>query len=417
MAFKDRKDNPFYANRPKRHRGLKIAGIILLVVALCAVIGVFLLPKLLPGFEIFPTEPTETTAPTEPIPDTVIHLTAGGDLNITDKTVASGLQGGGYDYTEVFRDVLPVLSAGDVTLMNFEGVLGGDSYGTATKTAPAELLSSLSAAGVDVLQTANTYSVLGGLRGLRSTITGIQSAGMTPLGTFADPSAFEQSGGYLIWDIKGIKVAFVAFTKGMLDVEGKQMGVPEDGKDCVNILYVDHSTTYQKVDKERITKVIRNAKAHQPDVIIAMLHWGSEFNDKVSSSQEKITKILKEEGIDAIIGSHSHYVQKVTQDADGMFIAYSLGDFLGDADKAGTNYSVILDLEITKDGNTGETKITGFDCVPIFIHEDETGKLRVLRMREAMEGYENRYVDCVSEEVYNSMKSAMERIASRTGIK
>ena len=412
MAFKDRKDNPFYANRPKRHKGLKIAGIILLVVALCAVIGVFLLPKLLPGFEIFPTEPTETTAPTEPIPDTVIHLTAGGDLNITDKTVASGLQGGGYDYTEVFRDVLPVLSAGDVTMLNFEGVLGTSTYGTETKTAPVELLNSLSAAGVDILQTANSCSVFGGLRGLKSTVNSIQNAGMTPLGTFVDQAAFDKSGGYLIWDIKGIKVAFVAFTKGM---DG--MGLPAGNENCVNLLYEDYSTTYQKVDKERITGIIRNAKAHQPDVIVAMLHWGSEFNDKVSSSQEKITKILKEEGVDAIIGSHSHYVQKVTQDADGMFIAYSLGDFWGDADKAGTNYSVILDLEITKDGNTGETKITGFDCVPIFIHEDETGKLRVLRMREAMEGYENRYVGCVSEEVYNSMKSAMERIASRTGIK
>ena len=100
-----------------------------------------------------------------------------------------------------------------------------------------------------------------------------------------------------------------------------------------------------------------------------------------------------------------------------MFVAYSLGDFFGDAEKAGTNYSVILDLEITKDGNTGETAITGFDCVPIFIHEDESEKLRVLRMREAMEGYENRYVGCVSEEIYNSMKNAMDRIANRTGIK
>lgn len=416
MKARNKKDNPFYATRPKRHRGLKIAGIILLIAALCAVIGVFLLPKYLPEFDIFGADATESTEPTQPTeakPDRVIHLVAGGDLNVTDKTVAAGLQEGGYDYTEVFRDVLPVLSSGDVTMLNFEGTFGGTSYGSETKTPPPELLKSLSSAGVDILQTANTWSIFGGLRGLQSTISAVQSAGMAPVGTFADQNAFEESGGYLIWDIKGIKIAFVAFTKGM---DG--MGLPSGSENCVNLLYEDYNTTYQEVDKERITKVIQNAKAHQPDLIVAMLHWGSEFNDQISASQKKICEIMQAEGVDAIIGSHSHYVQKIEHDPEtGAFVAYSLGDFLGDAEKAGTNYSVLLDMEITKDGSTGETKVTGFDCVPIFIHEDENGAMRVLRMREAIEGYESNYIGSVSEEMYNAMKSALARIEDRTGMK
>ena len=413
MAIRDRNDNPFRANRPKRRKGLKIAAIIVLIVALCAVIGVFLLPKFLPDLQIFGGDPTESTTPTVAKPDQVIHITAGGDLNVTDKTVAAGLTGAGYDYTEVFRDVLPVLSSGDVTMLNFEGTFGASTYGSETKTPPAELLQSLSAAGVDILQTANSCSIFGGLRGLKSTISAIQGAGMTPVGTFADQNAFEESGGYLIWEIKGIKIAFVAFTKGM---DG--MGLPAGSENCVNLLYEDYNSTYQKVDKTRITNIISNAKAHQPDLIVAMLHWGSEFNDKISSSQEKITKILQDEGVDAIIGTHSHYVQKIKHDPEtGMFVAYSLGDFFGDAEKAGTNYSVILDLEITKSGTTGETKITGFDCVPIFTHEDDSGNMRVLRMREAIEGYESSYIGGISEEIYQSMKNAMDRIADRTGIK
>lgn len=416
MGFRNRKDNPFYASRPKRHRGLKIAAIILLIVVLCAVVGVFLLPKWMPGLEIFGTDPTESTEPTEPTeskPDQVIHLIAGGDLNVTDKTVAAGLQGGAYDYTEVFRDVLPILSSGDVTMLNFEGTFGSTAYGSETKTPPPELLQSLSKAGVDMLQTANTCSIFGGLRGLQSTISAIQGAGMTPVGTFADENAFQKSGGYLIWDIKGIKVAFLAFTKGM---DG--MGLPPGSENCVNLLYEDYNTTYQKVDKERITRVIQNAKAHQPDLIVAMLHWGSEFNDKVSSSQQKICEIMQEEGVNAIIGTHSHYVQKIEHDPEtGAFVAYSLGDFFGDAEKAGTNYSILLDLEITKDGNTGKTKVTGFDCVPVFIHEDETGAMRVLRIREAIEGFESNYIGSVSDEIYNAMKNALGRIADRTGIK
>lgn len=391
--------------RKKRGRSMKIVAILVPIVALCVVIGVLLLR---PSNQTSP----EPTASTEPIPDTVIHLVAGGDLNITDKTVASGANAGGYDYTEVFRDVLPVLASADVTVLNFEGLAGGTGFGTTTKTAPQQMLHALSAAGVDILQTANSCSIFGGLHGLKNTISSIQSAGMTPLGTYTDNAAFEQSGGYLIWEIQGIKIAFVAFTKGL---DG--MGLPVGSENCVNLLYQDYNSTYQKVDQNKITKVIRNAKAHDPDLIVAMVHWGSEFNDKVSTTQNKICKILKNEGVDAIIGTHSHYVQKIEHDSkDGTLVAWSLGDFLGDADKSGTNYSILLDLEITKDGQTGQTKVTGFDCVPIFIWEDETGGLQVLRIREAMEGYESSYIGSVSEEVYQAMKSALERIAERTGI-
>lgn len=399
-------------NRPKRHRGLKIAAVVVLILALVALIGIFLLPKLFPELNLFGEKPTEPTAPTEPKPDQVIHLVAGGDLNITDKTVASGLQDGGYDYTEVFRDVLPVLATGDVTMLNFEGIGGASGFGSATKIAPPQLLQALATAGVDILQTANSCSIFGGLHGLRNTITAVQAAGMTPVGTFADASAFEESGGYLIWEIQGIKVAFVAFTKGM---DG--MGLPAGSEDCVNLLYEDYNSTYQKVDKDGITRIVRNAKAHDPDLIVAMLHWGSEFNDKISATQKKICTILTEEGVDAIIGTHSHYVQTVDYNADaGTLVAYSLGDFYGDADKTGTNYSIILDLEITKNGNTGETKITGFDCIPVFIHEDESGKLRLLRIREAIRGYESSYVGSVPEEMYQAMKTALARIADRTGV-
>ena len=120
--------------------------------------------------------------------------------------------------------------------------------------------------------------------------------------------------------------------------------------------------------------------------------------------------------MDAIIGTHPHYVQKMEFDREkGTFLAYSLGDFFGDGEAAGTNYGVILDLEITKDGATGETKVTGFEYTPTFLETDENGKVRVLRIREAMAGYENRYLDCVSEETYLEMKTALERIESRIG--
>ena len=358
----------------------------------------------------------ESVQSAPPAPDKVIHLVAGGDINITDKSIAAGQTAGGYDYTQVFRDVLPVLASGDVTMLNFEGILSGSAYGSLTKAAPKELLTALKNAGVDVLQTANTYSILDGHQSLVSTIQSIRSAGMTPLGTFESKADFQESGGYIIWEVQGIKVAMMAFTKGMVDLEGKPMGLPSVSEGCVNLLYEDHDSTYQKVNTDGITQVVRNAAAHEPDVMIALVHWGSEYNDQISKTQKKICTLLQNEGVDAIIGTHPHYVQKMEYDPlSGKFVAWSLGDFYGDGETAGTNYSVLLDLEITQDGATGKTKVTGFDYVPIYLEKDEVGAMRLLRIEEAIAGFENQYLDGVSEETYNAMKTALDRIKSRVG--
>lgn len=365
---------------------------------------------------IFGGEESEPVINTPAGPDQVIHFVAGGDINITDKSITAGQTAGGYDFAPVFKDVLPILASGDITALNFEGILGGNAYGTQTKSAPKELLSALKNAGVDVLQTANTYSIIDGHQSLVSTLQSIRGAGMTPLGTFESKSDFNESGGYIIWEIQGIKVAMMAFTKGMVDQEGKPMGLPTVSEGCVNLLYEDHDSTYQKINTAGITKVVRNAAAHKPDIMIALVHWGSEYNDQISKTQKKICKLLQDEGVDAIIGTHSHHVQKMEHDPlTGNFVAWSLGDFYGDGEVAGTNYSVLLDLEITKDGATGKTKVTGFEYVPIFLEEDENGALRLLRIEEAIAGYENRYLDRVSEETYNAMKTALDRIKSRVG--
>ena len=262
-----------------------------------------------------------------------------------------------------------------------------------------------------MLQAANSQTVVNGLSGLSSTLQGIRGAGMEPLGAYATAQDFKESGGYYIREVQGVRVAFVAFTKGM---DG--MGLPAGNEDCVNLLYTDYNSTYQKVDTEGITKILRAVEAKKPDITIALLHWGSEFNTKISSTQEKICKLMKQEGVDAIIGSHSHYVQTLEFDQEtGTLVAYSLGDFFGDADKAGTDYSVLLDLEITKIGATGETKITSFDVTPIYtVNETQTGgSMRVLRIREAIAAYESNFIERVSEETYNAMKNALTKIESR----
>ncbi len=355
-----------------------------------------------------PTEPTPTEAPaTEPaIPPTVIHFAAAGDLNVTQKVVESG--GGQYDYTGTFMDVAHLLADADLAAVNLEGNLAGAPYGS-NASAPQELMEALHSAGVDMVQLANSYSIHRGISGLKSTIDGVRSAGMEPLGVFKNTEEFEKSQGFSLFEVQGIRIAVVSFTKGM---DGTTL--PPGNEDCVNVLYTDYDSTYQKVDKEKINKVMTAVEAQKPDITIAMLHWGSEYNDTVSKSQESITELLQGYGVDAIIGTHPHYVRQVSFDREkGTLVAYSLGDFIGDVPRAGSEYSMILDLEITKDHGTGKTSITGFTYTPIFTVIEEGKPTRVMRIREAIAAYEAGYIEAVSKETYDKMVYALTRIQQR----
>ena len=356
------------------------------------------------------TEPpqTEQTQPEGTLPPTTtIRLALTGDLNVNDRVVASG--GGNYDYTNTFMDVLPVLAEADLTVVNLEGNLVGSPYGSSTASAPIQLMEGLKTAGVDMIQLANSYAIHNGVSGLQSTINSVYAAGMEPLGVYADEDAFRAGKGYTIRSVDGIDVAFVAFTKGM---DG--MALPAGSENCVNLLYKDYDSTYQSVDTERITKILSDTEKASPDITVALLHWGSEFNNSISSSQEKIAKLMFENGVDVIVGTHSHYVQQVIYDrAAGTLLAYSLGDFCSDSQRAGSEYSVVLEVEITKENATGNTTVSGWSYTPIFSINEKDKPMRVVRLQQAMKAYEANQLGCVNQATYEDMQYAMERIEAR----
>lgn len=350
------------------------------------------------------THTTESTEPTE-APTTVIHYAAAGDLNVNDKTVAAGDASG---YTDAFLDVAHLLAKADIASINFEGNLCGEPYG-AGGSAPQALAEAMGKMGIDLVQMANSYSINKGLSGLAASLNGISAAGMEPVGAYATNKDFKASKGYTIKNVQGIRIAFMAFTKGM---DG--MALPAGSENCVNVLYSDYDSAYQVVDTEKITSIISAAKKEKPDLIIAMLHWGSEFNDTISKSQQTIVELMQNYGVDAIIGTHSHYVQKIDFDqSTGKLVAYSLGDFFSDASRSGSEYSVVLDLEITKDHTTGKTKITNCTYTPIFTVSEEEKPLKVVRLTETMAAYESGYIDRVSAETFAKMQYALQRIEAR----
>ena len=359
-----------------------------------------------------PTQATEPATRAQKSTKTTIHIKAAGDLNVTNSVINAGVAVGGYNYTRAFMDVASTLSDADLTVLNLEGNICGEPYGSDTTSAPRELLDGLRNAGVDLIQMANSCTINNGLIGLTSTLQSIRAAGLEPVGAFASESEFQQSKGYTITEAQGVKVAFVAFTKGL---GGR--GLPAGNDNLVNILYEDYASTYDKIDRNRITSVLKAVEAEKPDITIALLHWGSEYNDDISDTQKSIVNLMKKQGVDVIIGTHPHTVQAIEYDElAGTLVAYSLGDFFGDASRGGTNYSIILDLEITKDSSTGTTKVTNYSYTPIYtVSEAESadGYRRVVRIDKTVEAWEENYLDKVSQSAKESMVYALDRIKAR----
>lgn len=359
-----------------------------------------------------PTQATEPATRAQKSTKTTIHIKAAGDLNVTNTVINAGVAVGGYNYTRAFMDVASTLSDADLTVLNLEGNICGEPYGSDTTSAPRELLDGLRNAGVDLIQMANSCTINNGLIGLTSTLQSIRAAGLEPVGAFASESEFQQSKGYTITEAQGVKVAFVAFTKGL---GGR--GLPAGNDNLVNILYEDYASTYDKIDRTRITSVLKAVEAEKPDITIALLHWGSEYNDDISDTQKSIVNLMKKQGVDVIIGTHPHTVQAIEYDElAGTLVAYSLGDFFGDASRGGTNYSIILDLEITKDSSTGTTKVTNYSYTPIYtVSEAESadGYRRVVRIDKTVEAWEENYLDKVSQSAKESMVYALDRIEAR----
>ena len=323
----------------------------------------------------------DTTLQLETEPDTTVTISAVGDIMITDELLADAKQpDGSYNFAESFAAVSGYTLSSDLTIGNLECNFCGAPYaGKPDYRAPESLATTLSTIGFDLLQTANTCSIQNGLSGLQSTISYLTNAGIDHAGTYADAAERAANNGVVIKNVSGLKVAIIAYTKGLGGLQ-----LPEGAEYAVNLLYKDYSTDYEKLDTQALLQSVDAAKELKPDVILVMLHWGSEATLEVTKTQQSLAKQLFERGANAILGTHSHLVGKmetmdVTTD-DGKdktcFVAYSLGNFFSSQDSSyasGCESSVILNLQFTKNGETGETALTGVNYTPLYLMDRGSG--------------------------------------------
>ena len=282
-----------------------------------------------------------------------LSLLVAGDLMQHGPQIKAALQSDGtYNYDECFASVKNEIERADVAIGNFEVTLGGKPYsGYPQFRAPDEYLQACIDAGFDILLTANNHCVDSHRKGLERTIAMMDSLGVPHLGTYVNNTVREETYPFLL-EKNGLRIVLLNFTYGT-------NGLPVEAPNVVNLM----DTLQIRVDLEK-------AKTMEPDVIIAMPHWGIEYQQLPSPQQREMADWLIRNGVDHVIGGHPHVAQPLELSADSLhLIAWSMGNVISNQSKPNTYGGYMVRMDFTKrwieEGgrikeNTASTKLS--DC-------------------------------------------------------
>jgi gamma-polyglutamate biosynthesis protein CapA len=226
-------------------------------------------------------------------PTAPVTLLLVGDIML-GRDVENYLAREGVDYP--FRELDQILSAPDLTIGNFEGIVHEPHVQAPSMTfqfsVRREYLKALKDAGFDVLSLANNHSSDYGDAAMVTTRALCTQYGLRCEG---------QSRGVTtaVHEIRGLRIGFLFghTTWGTEDVV---------------------------VSQERMSDLVSVS-----DIQLAYLHWGSEYALVHEEDEEVLAHALIDAGADAVIGHHPHVVQDVAL-YQGKPIFYSLGNFIFD---------------------------------------------------------------------------------------
>lgn len=350
-----------------------------------------------PSTQADASEPPEAAEPVVQ-PNIVSTLAVCGDAmsHMPQTRDAYDSQAGAYDYKPMIRFAKPWIEQADYAVVNLETTFAGgpDYSGFPAFNTPDALGDALKDAGFDLVSTANNHCLDRGYDGMVRTLDVLDKLGLAHVGTYRSAEERAAQNGVYVADMGGIKVAFLSYTYGTNGIP-----VSKSHPDTVNILHTDYMSDTQVLDTERIADDLAAAEALSPDLIAVIVHWGVEYQTTQNEHQEEIADFLFDHGADVILGSHPHVLQpmetRTLTDRDGTthtgFVCWSLGNFISSQNDEYTDTTVVLNLELTKNPNTGVTDVTKVGYVPLYMldREQEVGgeRFTLLDAHRSIEEY------------------------------
>ena len=334
-----------------------------------------------------------------PPPDEIsIHLCAIGDIMAHDGTFESAKRGDTYDFTNMFAEIAPYVQDADYVFGNLETTFSGAARGYSgypTFNTPEQMGIALKEVlGVDLVSHANNHTLDCSFKGLQSTLAFLDEYGIAHTGSYASE---ENAGSYHMADINGAKIAFTGYTYGSNNS-------------------IKYAYSLNRINKEQIKADAAKAKEDGAQYVIAMLHWGVEYQRYASKDQKELAKwIFENTDVDLIVGNHAHVtepIEEITYIRDGVekkgIVFYALGNFTGAQRWEHTDTGIIANIHLIIDPvNPNNNRIEKITYTPTFIdpNDKSTGKrYRVVAIEKAMSDYEAGTDPLISTEEYHRIK-------------
>lgn len=290
-----------------------------------------------------------------------------------------------YSFDNNFRYVKPYIANSDLAIGNLETTLAGPKakYSSFPKfNSPDELADAIKNSGVDIVSTINNHTYDRGSDGVYRTIDVLNSKDIEHVGTQKN----DEDENFLIKDIDGVKLGITAYSYGQVYGSTTALnGLNIDYNDLNNLNIFNSSYVDIAFNEIKDTLDVMNNK--ETDLQAVILHWGDEYTRQPNKFQKELAKKLCDYGVDIIIGSHPHMVQpiemiKSDENDNETLVIYSLGNFLSNQrneilNKKYTEDGVIVNIDINKNLNTGETKISNVEYIPTWVNKynNKNGKL------------------------------------------
>jgi len=210
-------------------------------------------------------------------------------------------------------ELMGMMREADLTCLNLECVLSsvgspmnGKKYTFRGEPSRIEILKEL---GVDVANLANNHVYDYGKDAFLDMLSLLTLEDIPYVGAGADASDAESP---YYTEIDGKRIAIVSATRAE-----KYILTPEAAEDSPGV--------FRCYDTGRLLEVVKEARA-QADVVIAYIHWGTEYSEALEEAQTEGARALIDAGADVVLGAHPHCLQGA-EFYKGKPVLYSLGNY------------------------------------------------------------------------------------------
>jgi poly-gamma-glutamate capsule biosynthesis protein CapA/YwtB (metallophosphatase superfamily)/outer membrane protein assembly factor BamB len=183
--------------------------------------------------------------------------------------------------------------------------------------------------GFDLVTLANNHGLDYGNEGLAETLDTLDALGVAHVGA---GRSREEAHAPALFDLNGVRIAVLGYAAARWN-------------GSVDVPTTDRLAWAEPAAVEADVRAVRD----QSDLVVVLLHAGTEYAAEPSSDQVRVAHAAIDAGADLVVGHHPHVTQTVERYGRGL-IVYSLGNTLFDIPRPAAMRGHLLRVHATQAG-------------------------------------------------------------------